>query len=177
MQLISCEKGQGLAIDFLFAVLVFLLLLNASMLLIEGNSRLFSEESNLNALNSSATQAADMLVRTKGEPEDWHLQGIESVTRLGLAKRDRVLESKKLSKFLEWAQTYDSSDYNKAKELLLIGCDYYLKVSDSDGAVLHETGLPSDNRWNGMYAISVKRIVSLSEEEVAFDFAVYYPRT
>jgi hypothetical protein len=176
MQLNFFERGQGLAIDFLFAILVFLLLLNGSMVLIESSSKLSSDESILNALNSTALHTADMLVRTKGEPNDWHENDIGYAERVGLAKRDRVLESKRLSKFLEWSQSYGSSDYNKVKGLLLIGYDYYLKVSDSDGVVLHETGVPGDSRWDGMHAVSVRRIVSIGEEEVAVDFAIYCPR-
>ncbi len=176
MQLSFSERGQGMAIDFLFAILIFLFLLNASMLLIESSGKLASDESILNALNNTASRTADMLVRTGGEPDDWYQLDIDSVTIIGLAKRDRVLENKKLSKLLEWGQTYGSSDYNKVKGLLLIGYDYYFKVSDSEGIVMHETGVPNDSRWNEMRAVSVKRIVSLSEEGVALDFAIYYPR-
>lgn len=176
MRLSFSGGGQGIALDFLFAILVFLLVLNTSIILIESSGRVASEESVLNEINSSVSQTADMLVRTKGQPDDWEELGIESVTRVGLARRDRVLDNAKLSRFLELGQFYGSSDYNKVKGLLLIGYDYYLRILDSGGSVLYQTGVPSDGRWDGMNAINAKRIVGLNEEEVLLEFTIYYPR-
>lgn len=170
------KKGQGIAIDFLFAVLVFLLVLNASMTLIDNNNLSVFDKNILNDLHSQANQTVNMLVRTPGQPEDWHKKNIDDANVLGLAKRDLVLEFDKVEKFSEWAQDYGSADYNKCKSLLLIGYDYSLKINDSSGATLYQTPSTYPGSWDGMVALNSKRIVNLDGDEAIVEFTIYYPR-
>lgn len=170
-----CASGQGLAIDFLFAVMLFLLLLNASLVLIEGGSKNAADKGLLNELNAKAVLAADRLVRSEGEPSDWQDNGIEGATAIGLAKRDRVLDQAKVERLAEWAQSYSSADYNRVKQLLLVGYDYYFRLGDSGGATLYETGKPSPGRIAEMSAINVRRIANLNGGEVVVEFTIYYP--
>jgi len=169
------KKGQGIAIDFLFAVLIFLAMLNASIMLIDSNNKTVSDKTVLNQLNANAEQTIDMLVRTDGMPNDWEMKGIDEITLVGLAKGDRVLEEEKVEKFVQLAATHSSIDYNKLKSRLLIGYDYYFKITDSGGSILKETGQPSQMLRDKMTAASVKRIVNFNGDEVIAEFTVYYP--
>jgi len=178
MHLTLGKKGQGIALDFLFAVLVFLLVLNTTMSLIDSSNESVSEKSLFNSLNAKAMQTIDRLVRTDGQPNNWELKGIDDATAIGLAKRDRALEDDKVAKFIEWTDDYSdpNGDYNKVKSLLLIGYDYYFKLSDSTGATLEETGRPGQAARDQMMAVNVKRIVNYQGEEAIAEFEIYYPR-
>ena len=175
-------KGQGIALDFLFAVLVFLLVLNASLSFMDSGTRSVSEKSILNSLNSKATQTMDRLIRTDGEPNNWEQLDLGQVTAIGLAKRDRALDEDKVERFFELtgeARDYSSQDYNAVKSLLLIGYDYYFQLKESDGGVLKQTDvpIPTDTKWDNMIQVTVKRIVNYNGVEVIADLTIYYPRT
>jgi len=177
MQLKLAKKGQGIAIDFLFAALVFVLVLNTAITIVDSNYRSISNKDILNRLNAKTAHSLDVLVRTTGQPSDWEQKGVDDAEIIGLAKRDRTLDSEKLSKFLEWGSIYGSEDYNKTRVLLaLIGFDYHFKVSDSSGNLLGQTAQPPDNRWDEMIAVNIKRIVNLNGDEAIARLTIYYPR-
>jgi hypothetical protein len=146
------------------------------MNLIEGSNKSVADKAILNELNARTEQTLDMLVRTDGQPNNWQEKTIDEATMLGLAKRDRVLDSEKVTKFVQWASEYRSEDYNKAKALLLIGYDYYFKISDSGGTVLQETGQPDSEIQKKTIAITNKRIVNLDGGEAIARLTIYYPK-
>ena len=178
MRLKPGERGQGIAIDFLFAVLVFLLVLNACMALMGSSAESASDKILLNELNAKTSQTIDMLVRTEGNPNDWEQHGIDEARIIGLAKRDRALDKGKVDKFVEWAANYSDviGDYNKVKSLLLIGYDYYFRIVDSDGLLLKETGQPDQAARERMVNVNVKRIVNFNGEEVIAELTIYFPQ-
>jgi len=173
-------KGQGVAIDFLFAVLVFLLLLNAIMILIENSNKNVAEKGLLSEMNSTAIETIDRLVRTKGVPNNWEQKDISETLLIGVAKGDRALDEEKLEKFVEWTQDYRSLDYNSVKTLLLIGSDYYFSLEDSSGNTIQINGvdvsseLPTNSE--NVPAVNVKRIVNFNGEEAIAQLTLYYPR-
>ena len=167
------KKGQGIAIDFLFAILIFLLVLNASMALIDSTNATAADKNLLGELQASASQAIDRLVRTEGTPKDWQNKSIGETVLIGLAKRDRVLDGDKVKKFVEWAEDYSDTtgDYNRIKTQLLSGYDFHFKIGDFEA--------PSENQpeiWNRMTAVRVKRIVNFNGEEAIAEFTIYYPQ-
>lgn len=174
------EKGQGIAIDFLFAVLVFLLVLNASIALMDSSNSSAAGKSLIVDLQAKASQTIDMLVRTEGQPNDWQDRGIDEASIIGLAKRDRVLDKDKVNKFVEWGANYSdtSGDYNKARALLLIGYDFHFRIINSAGETLKEA--PSQetppSKWGDMTAVRVKRIVNLDGDEAIAELTIYYPQ-
>ncbi len=182
------KKGQGMAIDLLFAVIIFLLILGASMALINSNTTTLVDKNILRELQERAIQTTDMLVRTQGQPNNWEDLGtIDEIGVIGLAKRDRVLDEAKVDKFVQLIANYSDTtgDYNKVKSLLLIGYDYYFKMTDSSGTtiVLYDgtgepvkSGIPPDDRWDNMTAMRVKRIVNFEGEAAIVEFTIYYPR-
>ena len=182
VRLIAGKRGQAIALDLLFAVLIFLLLLNSGLLFLGSSNSTVEGKGLLDDLEARAIQSLDMLVRTAGKPDDWQLKSIGDVTFLGLAKRDRVLDEAKVERFRGWIQTYGSSDYNRVKSLLLIGYDYYFKMTDSSGSILQvkgnniESGVPAGSSWDKMKAINLKRVVNFRGEAAIVEFAIYYPQ-
>ena len=171
----TSEKGQGIALDFLFAVLVFLLVLNASLALMDSSNNSAVDKSLIVDLQAKASQTIDMLVRTEGSPSDWQYKGIGEAIIIGLAKRDRALDPDKVNKFVEWASTYGSENYGKAKLLLLIGYDYHFRIISSAGLTLKEA--PSQatqpSEWDGMTAVRAKRIVNFNGDEAIAELTLY----
>lgn len=172
------EKGQGIALDFLFAVLVFLLVLNASISLMDLSYESDLDKSLIVDLQAKAAQTIDALVRTEGSPSDWQNRGIGEASLIGLAKRDRALDEGKVNKFVEWANVYGSENYEKTRALLLIGYDYHFRIISSAGATRKEA--PSQatqpSKWNGMTAVRAKRIVNFNGDEAIAEFTIYYPQ-
>lgn len=172
------SRGQAIALDFFFALMVFVLVLSAMTAMIDSNAKSSLEKRRASELNSKAVQTIDMLVRTSGQPNNWEKKGTDEITAIGLAKRDLVIDDAKTSKFVEWAGAYESADYNRAKSLLLIGYDYYFCIKDSAGQVVRETGKPADISltWGNMTAVNVKRIVNFNGDEGIAELTIYYPR-
>ena len=168
------KKGQGIAIDFLFAVLVFLLVLNASMILIDSNNSTATDKNLIGELQSTASQAMDTLVRPEGLPTNWQNRSIDEASLIGLAKRDRVLDSDKINTFMTWAEDYSdvTGDYNKVKTLLLSGYDFHFKIGDLEAPL--EINQPGN--WNDMTAVRIKRIVNFNGGEAIAEFTIYYPQ-
>ncbi len=169
------EKCQGVVIDLLFAVLIFLLLLNASFALWQNNAILLQNEVISNQLRLETTQVADMLVRHEGEPDDWEKKAeLGAVAAIGLAKRDRVLDETKVQRFAQLAATFWSSDYNAARVRLLAGRDFYFKLSNSAGGVIAETAHPDSpvNQW----AVNVKRVVKFGGDAAVAELTLYLPK-
>ncbi len=173
------KKGQGIAIDFLFAIMIFLLVLNASMILIDSNNETAMDKNLIGELQSSASQAIDTLVRTEGTPKDWQNRSINEANIIGLAKRDRTLDNDKVETFVGWAINYSDTtgDYNRVKTLLLSGYDFHFKIVNLEGETRAET--PTQNRpnqWNDMTTVRIKRVVNFNGEEAIAEFTMYYPQ-
>ncbi len=165
------KKGQGIAIDFLFAVMIFLLVLNASMALIDSSNATVADKNIIGELQSSASQAIDTLVRTAGMPKDWQNKSIDETSLIGLAKKDRVLDNGKVNTFVEWAEEYGTEDYNKVKTLLLSGYDFHFKIGSLEAPSINQPGF-----WENMTAVRIKRIVNFNGEEAIAEFTIYYPQ-
>jgi len=164
------KKGQGIAIDFLFAVMIFLLVLNASLTLIDSNNSTAMDKNLIGELQATTSQSVDALVRTEGSPKDWQNRSIDEAVIIGLAKSDRVLDNDKVNTFITWSKTYSSSDYNMVKTLLLSGYDFHFKIG---GLEAPEAKPPI---WNDMTAVRIKRIVNFNGEEAIAEFTIYYPQ-
>lgn len=171
------KKGQGIAIDFLFAVLLFLMILNASMTIIDNSNKNSANKAIVNSLNDTLSQTLDRLVRSGGEPVDWEGKTLDETILIGLAKRDRVLDNEKVERFSQWAGNYSdlTGDYNKTKSRLLMGYDFYFVLTDSLGNTLKIPGTPGD-AWDNMQATNLKRVVNYNGGEAIAELTLYYPR-
>ncbi len=169
-------KGQGLAIDFLFAAMIFLLLLNAALNVWSNEAGFVQKEYLLSELENKASPAIDLLVRTNGEPPDWEERDINQTKIIGLAKSDRVLEPDKVRLFAQWGSAFWSVDYNKLKEKMFLSYDFYFKLSDETGTVIEETEKPPATFLGKVWSVNVKRIVKYGEGAGIVELTLYHPR-
>ena len=169
----AAQKGQAMAMDLLFAIMIFLLLLNAGLSIWKSNASFLEGQGTFNELQLEAARAADNLVRAAGTPDNWEEKPISEATAIGLAKRDLVLDDAKVSRFIQLAADFESGDYNETRIRLLAGRDFYFKLS-RDGAPLVETGKPPD--LERLWAVDVKRIVKYGGEPAVAELTLYYPK-
>ena len=155
-QVFSADSLLGLVV-FLFALSIVFLYFNQ---LFERNSS-FEETSELEILSFNALRS---LVETKGLPENWNSLQVSEISALGLASERNVLDSSKLSSFLE----ISSSDYNSVKRILgLRKFDFRLVVNDLNGALVFSAGsanASSVSFKNSRLAILGGKIVKVSLE-------------
>lgn len=170
-------KGQGIAIDLMFAMLVFMLLLGAILGLWQSNAVFLEKQSSLSQLQSEAVQGVDMLVRHQGEPDDWETkQDLSNVTTIGLAKRDRVLDMDKVNRLVELAGDppgFWEADYNTARTKMLAGRDFYFKLTNVEGAVIAQT---ANGNPQNMWAVNVKRVVTVGGDVAVAELTLYFPK-
>ena len=175
----TAKKGQGMAIDFLFAVLIFLLLLNAALSLWSSNSKSFEKEALLSELNARASQTIDLLIRDSGTPSDWEKRTIDDTAMIGLAATDRVLDEEKVAKFTEWTKTgngFWGEDYNKVRQKMLLSSDFYFRLSSEGETVLAATAEAPTELQNEWWVINVKRIVNYGGEAAIAELSLYHPK-
>ncbi|MFB6294173.1 MAG: hypothetical protein ABEI97_00275 [Candidatus Nanohaloarchaea archaeon] len=102
------RSGQIFTVDMIASILVFILIVNLSLItwnLAERNSLMFNDE---RALRDRAGRVSDLLVRGPGHPENWTAETVEVV---GLTDPDHVIDPGKMDAF-------DALSYQEQQELL-----------------------------------------------------------
>jgi len=124
-------RGESMAIDMFFAVLIFVLA-SSSIMWAWTNKAVESETLLLEGeMGEMAENALDRLVRTQGTPYDWETSPITDLQEPGLAKRDMVLEEEKVNALLVFASDITSIEYRQIRQILLIGAnDFYFRLVD-----------------------------------------------
>ncbi|MCX6798474.1 MAG: hypothetical protein NTW59_00020 [Candidatus Diapherotrites archaeon] len=169
----SCA-GQTIAVDFLFALLLFLLVLNSALSIWKNNSLLLEKQGTISGLQLEAIQAIDLLVRSSGSPDNWEERSLAETQIIGLAKRDRVLDPAKVNRFVLLSSAFGSDDYNGVKARLLVGRDFYFRLSNGSGTIAGtETAKPGD--LDSQWAVNVKRIVEFGGDSAVAELTLYYP--
>ena len=129
------KKGQGIAIDLMAAVLIFLII-GGSIMLVWGDKAFEAEERLFENERIAMTERTlDTMIKSNGLPTNWEESGgtpaqiADSIQMLGLAKRNRVLDVEKVEKFAE----ISTNNYAIVRTKLLIGGnDYYFRILDPD---------------------------------------------
>lgn len=165
-----------MAIDFLFAAMIFILILNAALAIWSNEADFIQNELSQNELENKAGPAIDLLVRTSGTPNDWELRSIDDAEIVGLAKSDRNLDPEKVKTYCQWASVFWSDDYNKLKAKMLIDHDFHFKLSDETGAVIKETGSPPETFLGSVWSANVKRIVKYGEDAAIAEFRLFHQK-
>ncbi len=100
----------------------------------------------------SSNKVSDVLVGTKGFPEDWTNETVETI---GLASEENVLSSEKVSRLL-------SVSYSSSKALLPIGnFEFFLNLSElSTGDPIFNYGIFPNN--NSTSIVPTRRLVLYS---------------
>jgi len=107
------KKGQAVMLDLLMGAVLFLLVLMAlnTLWVEELDSIILEKESN--EMKLLAFNAIEVLVSSKGIPQNWEILPEASVDEIGLVSNDRAVEEDKLVAF-------QNIGYSAAKEKLNI---------------------------------------------------------
>jgi hypothetical protein len=116
-------------------------------------------------LDITASNVAEFIIKNPGTPANWHtLSDFNSVTALGLAQKDRVLNAAKVVSFINQS----NSNYEAVKEKLNIS-QYDFYATFEGGASLAGGAAPP-----GSANISVvRRLVTINGAETKFTFTLY----
>ena len=165
-QLIQHKKAQVAVLDLFIAALIFGILVSAIMVTWNNYNVKIDQriEDNTNLIR--AYHISDLLVRYPGKPTAWEtypeLIG-DSISIIGLAKSDGVIDPVKLSEF-----TKLENDFIKDK-LKTGHYDFYFKLVQIDGS--HFTPpIEKGNLTNSSTSIALRRYVIYNETEAILEF-------
>ncbi|QQG39339.1 MAG: hypothetical protein HYS81_03035 [Candidatus Aenigmatarchaeota archaeon] len=118
-------KGQVISADFVVAFFIFLAIVLGLFLSWNGATDTIGQIYSRNAMQRAGGLAADSLVRSPGEPDDWTAA---SVTALGLADdAPNVLNADKVSRML-------NVPYETSRNMLRMPTDFSLEINRTSGA-------------------------------------------
>lgn len=123
-----------------------------------------SDNIDYNEMQIIAFQITDLLVKSKGEPENWE-EDPENVYVIGLAGSDRNLSTEKVDAFI------NNITYDNASLILGMGFyDFYFQLKHINGTRLKEFGQGSiPNRS----VVNVPRLVYYKNEKAILEFALW----
>ncbi|MFH1722843.1 MAG: hypothetical protein ABH950_09605 [Candidatus Altiarchaeota archaeon] len=160
------DGGQQFATDFLVGVSIFTLLLSLTFFAWDKNMQKIKEKEVLDELLIQSNQAADILVKTQGLPENWENAAAMGLTvkSVGLAGDvDRVLSEDKVNAFV-------AMDYNYSKEIMGLGnYDYYFGLYNLNNNVINETGVSIE----GQIRVQVRRVVTYKDAAAVVELSVW----
>ncbi|MFH1055653.1 MAG: hypothetical protein V1744_06130 [Candidatus Altiarchaeota archaeon] len=147
----SSHKGQLFGADLITAVTLFLIA--SGLLLLSWNfikTRL-DESTQMRDLEYKTHTAADILVKTQGEPVNWQDNPLsENITSIGLAASDRVILEEKL-------EALTGIDEMKLRQLLRTdGNKIHVLLKTIDGVNVAMAGQPPV----GKQAVKATRIIT-----------------
>lgn len=124
-------KAQAWTMDFAASVVIFMVVLVLAMFALNYAIYQNQQQASFNQMENAAMSASDSLIRQPGIPSSWNRT---SVTTIGLASQENVLNETKLAEFM-------AMDYGSIKGLLGIANDqFYFEVRYPNGSL---ASLPS----------------------------------
>ena len=150
-------KGIVFSSGFFIAFSIFLIVFG--FLAIFQNSIIYNNDEEMirYEMDIKAIMIADLLIKTKGTPENWELD-LNNTYILGLMDSDRKIDEGKLEAFIEM-------DYNLSKQILnLRGYDYFFRLSNND---------VTKGTAGGDIRVVVKRVVIYNNEEDTLELMVW----
>lgn len=128
-------KAQIISLDIMFAVLVLLTIIGALGVILYQYAIYEQQQSELSALELRSQPALNVLMSTKGSPDDWDSLSCSQITSLGFMGTQAVISGDKLEAFVQL-------DYNCSQKILGIsGYDFYFEARNSDGSLLNINGV------------------------------------
>ena len=126
------SKAQFFSSDFFLSFVLFMLMFAGFYFAWEYSNELIAHSYALRNIETRGVQASDVLVRTKGSPENWDSSNVNS---LGIASSENIINHTLLSRL-------SSVEYNTSKFLIgLQAFDYYLLVEDFNSQQIFSYGL------------------------------------
>lgn len=162
----SRKNAQVFSGEFLIAYFIFAIALVLVFYMWDTTTADIMQFEHLYKLEDISVDVAEKLIKTKGIPENWSSDDVDSI---GLVSGSRILDSEKVLKFLKMMNS-SNSNYEDNKYLLGIGkYDFHFEITDIDGTVIKinnltcETGKPPVNET---YMLTVTRTAILNNEIV-----------
>jgi hypothetical protein len=133
-------RGQVFSGELVLALLVFFTALSIVLLAWNNIQRDFFSRENARFMEESAVNAAELLLRTSGSPDNWSLNDVRLV---GLANESRILSKRKVLDFLELMDAEnstvcsDGANYECNRHLIGLGAyDFSINFTDVQGNAL-----------------------------------------
>jgi len=147
--------------DFVFASLIFVLLLGFTAATYSNYADLYTKNENKRSLEASALSISEILVKSPGYPENWELNA-SGARVIGLAKSENALDPLKVSAF-------DSLTYNDTRALLGIANDFYISIKTADGQMQMSKGTEQENASS----VSIERAVYYNRSYCRLKVRIY----
>ncbi|HLC98875.1 MAG TPA: hypothetical protein VJC00_02605 [Candidatus Nanoarchaeia archaeon] len=155
------QVGMG---DLFLSVSVFVILLVAVVLIYNNYNENFVSRQEYNLMQTYAFQATNLMVKSGGIPAGWEADP-DSARLIGFAynsNNERNLSPQKVESFL-------NISYDRSKELLGSGYDFYLRIADIQGNILAEKGMNS----TGYLSAAIERRVLYDGDEAVLSLAFW----
>ena len=124
-------KAQAWSFDFMASVTVFFLVVITLFFVWEYTVYQNTEQMIFNEMENKALMTADMMIRTKGFPEQWNDSNVQLI---GLADDENVLDETKMITFV-------GMDYENTKMILGIpSYEYFFQVVHLNGTQAQSQG-------------------------------------
>ena len=161
-------RGQVWSTDFVISAVIFLLALALVVFAWNYSSLRISQQNELVPAESTLIMVSDALIRTPGIPQDWN---ITSVTSIGLASDENVLDTDKLDMFINMSYEYSKS---------ILGLEryhYYFRLLHLNGSVIQNQygqNLTAGQYPNGsVLTVPIQRHVLYNSTIAKLDFMLW----
>jgi len=159
----ASRAGQVSVLDLIVAMMLFIsIMFIAFSTWAEANITVFQFD-NVNSMKNRATDALDILLKTRGSPSNWEDLNLSqaNVSSIGLVSENSVLDSSKLEKLLEMP-------YDESRRLMGFGAEgYYITIKNSHGSKVYSAGEDLAPE------ISLERLALLDGDPVTFTLNVF----
>ncbi|MCK5022955.1 MAG: hypothetical protein KAS04_02170 [Candidatus Aenigmarchaeota archaeon] len=159
--MITRKKGQVWSLDFVTSVLIFLIVLIPLFFVWNHVNAENQQQRAFEDIEGMTLSLSDSIIRTKGYPEGWNNL---SVTIIGLASEENVLNSTKVNYFL----TMGNSNYNITRAILTGSYDFFFELRDINGTLIGTIGSKSGDRM----VVPIERYCLLNERIVKMELAL-----
>ena len=156
------RKGQGVPVDFVAGLFIFLFMLAYFMVLWDSYSQRYVARASSIDMETTAMGIADQLVSTGGMPDNWTAEPLAAQS-IGLAWRQNELDPYRLS-------ALSTLPYANAKRILGAGREFAIKIETLDGGRLATIG---NEAYNSSKAVEVTRIAMMNGSAVNVKVQVY----
>lgn len=128
-------KAQIVSLDVMFAALIVLTIMGGLGVLLYQYTIYEQQQTGLRDLELRSQPALNVLMSTKGSPDDWETMGCAQIKALGFMSEPGIISGQKL-------KALASLDYNCSQALLGIrGYNFYFDARDADGNLLNIDGV------------------------------------
>lgn len=157
-------KGQGMAIDFFFAVIILLIVIGMAATSWSRTVYLIDKNAEMRWMRRTGLAVADMMVRSPGVPSDWNSSNVMTI---GLVDRTNVLDKEKVAEF-------NSVPKSKIQQLFGIGgYDFSFRVRAYNGTVLSDYGSAPSSAGDVSDVVVVRRLALYDGIPVRIEFGMW----